>query len=114
MGRSVGLPSVFTEGRIVHKLSGSTVTIRQRGSPLEHELERRGVVAEYPVAYSVGAGIVGYSYMVRLGKIPVSIARFLLHTNQELGPDAGLRDGIQPRFHTPDLQRLPFLPHRRP
>ena len=25
MGRSVGLPSVYTEGRIVHKLSGSTI-----------------------------------------------------------------------------------------
>jgi len=68
MGRSIGPPSVFTEGRITHKLSGSTITIRQRGSLLEHRLERRGVVAEYPVAYSVGAGIVGYSYMVRLGR----------------------------------------------
>jgi predicted CXXCH cytochrome family protein len=68
MGRSVGPPSVFTEGRIVHKLSGSTITIRPRGPVLEHRLERRGVIAEYPVAYSVGVGIVGYSYMVRLGR----------------------------------------------
>jgi cytochrome c-type biogenesis protein CcmH/NrfG len=67
MGRSVGLPSVFAEGRIVHKLSGSTITIGQRGPLLEHRLEQRGVAAKYPVAYSVGAGIVGYSYMVRLG-----------------------------------------------
>ncbi|HXB71379.1 MAG TPA: tetratricopeptide repeat protein [Candidatus Acidoferrales bacterium] len=66
MGRSVGPPSVFAEGRIVHKLSGSTITIHQRGSVLEHGLEERGVVAKYPIAYSVGAGIVGYSYMVRL------------------------------------------------
>src|SRR5579863_7359168 len=68
MGKSVGPPSVFAEGRIVHELSGSTITISQRGSQLEHRLERRGVVAKYPVAYSVGAGIVGYSYMVRLGR----------------------------------------------
>jgi predicted CXXCH cytochrome family protein len=68
MGRSIGPPSVFSEGRIVHKLSGSTITIHQSGSLLEHRLERRGVVAKYPVAYSVGAGIVGYSYMVRLGQ----------------------------------------------
>jgi predicted CXXCH cytochrome family protein len=68
MGRSVSPPSAFTEGRIVHKLSGSVIAIRRRGSQLEHRLERRGVVAEYPVAYSVGAGIVGYSYMVRLGQ----------------------------------------------
>ena len=68
MGRSVGPPSVLAEGRIVHKLSGSTITIHSRGSLLEHRLEQRGLVAEYPVAYSVGAGIVGYSYMVRLGR----------------------------------------------
>ncbi len=68
MGRSVGPPSVFTEGRIVHKLSGSTLTIHARGSQVEHKLERRGVAAEYPAAYSVGAGIVGYSYMVSVGK----------------------------------------------
>jgi predicted CXXCH cytochrome family protein len=68
MGRSIGPPSVFTEGRIVHKLSGSTVTIHQHGSVLEHRLEQHGAVAEYPVAYSVGAGIVGYSYMVWLGR----------------------------------------------
>ncbi len=68
MGRSVSAPTVFTEARIVHKLSGSILTVRQRGSVVEHRLERQGVSAEYPVAYSVGAGIVGYSYMVRLGQ----------------------------------------------
>ena len=69
MGRSVGAPSVSDGGRIVHKLSGSTITIsRQRRVLNEHRLEQRGVVAEYPVAYSVGAGIVGYSYIVRLGQ----------------------------------------------
>lgn len=68
MGRSVGAPSVFTEARIVHKLSGSTLTVKRQGAVLEHKLERHGVSAEYPVAYSVGAGIVGYSYIVRLGQ----------------------------------------------
>jgi predicted CXXCH cytochrome family protein len=68
MGRSVGPPSVFEEGRIVHKLSGSTITIQRHDSQLEHRLERRGVTAKYPVAYSVGAGMVGYSYLVRLGR----------------------------------------------
>ncbi|MGD0298809.1 MAG: multiheme c-type cytochrome [Bryobacteraceae bacterium] len=68
MGRSIGPPSVFDEGHIVHKLSASTITIQKHDSQLEHRLERRGVVAKYPVAYSVGAGIVGYSYLVRLGR----------------------------------------------
>ena len=68
MGSSLGAPSVLTEGRIVHKLSGSTLTIQRRDAVLEHSVERRGVVAKYPFAYSVGAGIVGYSYMIRLGQ----------------------------------------------
>jgi Tetratricopeptide repeat/Cytochrome c554 and c-prime len=68
MGSSLGAPSVFVEGRIVHKLSGSTFTIQRRDSVLEHSVERHGVVAKYPIAYSVGAGIVGYSYMIRLGQ----------------------------------------------
>jgi predicted CXXCH cytochrome family protein len=29
-------------------------------------LERKGIVAKYPIAYSIGAGMVGYSYMVRI------------------------------------------------
>ena len=68
MGSSLGAPSVFREGRIVHKLSGSTLSIERRDSVLEHSVERHGVVAKYPIAYSVGAGIVGYSYMIRLGQ----------------------------------------------
>jgi predicted CXXCH cytochrome family protein len=68
MGRSIGLPSVFSEGRIVHKLSGSTLTVRRNGPVLEHKLERHGVTAAYPAAYSVGAGMVGYSYIVRVGQ----------------------------------------------
>jgi predicted CXXCH cytochrome family protein len=68
MGRSVGPPSVLAEGSVVHKLSGSTLTVRPRGSLLEHRLERRGLAAEYPVAYSVGVGIIGYTYFVRLGQ----------------------------------------------
>jgi predicted CXXCH cytochrome family protein len=68
MGRSAGPPSVFAEGSVVHKLSGSTLTVERRGSLLEHRLERRGLAAEYPAAYSVGVGIVGYTYIVRLGQ----------------------------------------------
>ncbi len=68
MGRSVGLQTDLAEGRIIHKLSGSTITIRRRGDALEHQLERDGVTAKYPVAYSVGAGVVGYSFMVRVGR----------------------------------------------
>ena len=65
MGRSVGPPLVFT-GRIVPGFP-STITIHASGPLVEHRLDRRGVVAKYPVAYS-WAGIVGYSCMVWLGR----------------------------------------------
>ncbi len=68
MGRSVGKPIGAHDGRIVHKLSSSVITIRGSGSQLEHRVNRNGVIADYPIAYSVGAGIVGYSYFIQLGQ----------------------------------------------
>ncbi|HUB83994.1 MAG TPA: tetratricopeptide repeat protein [Bryobacteraceae bacterium] len=68
MGRSVGAPSVFTGARLVHKLSNSVLTVVRRGNAVDHKVERDGLSAEYRVAYSVGAGIVGYSYIVRVGR----------------------------------------------
>ena len=67
-GHSLGAPTVLTEGRFTHKPSGSTLTVMRRGDSLEHRVERQGISAEYPVEYSVGAGIVGFSYIVRLGR----------------------------------------------
>ena len=68
MGRSVGAPSVFTEARLVHKPSNSVLTVIPHGNTLEHRVERGGLSAGYAVAYSIGAGLVGYSYIVRLGR----------------------------------------------
>jgi hypothetical protein len=36
------------EGRIDHKLSGSTLTIQRRDAVVEHSVERHGVVANIP------------------------------------------------------------------
>lgn len=82
MGRSVSAPLVLTDGRITHKLSGSVITIESHGSRLEQSVERHGAVARYPVAYSVGAGIVGYSYLVWLGSyLYQSPASYYTRTN---------------------------------
>lgn len=67
-GHSLDAPAVFTGGRVIQKLSDSTLTAFVRDGVLQHRLERRGLSAEYPVAYSIGAGIVGYSYIVRVGR----------------------------------------------
>jgi predicted CXXCH cytochrome family protein len=68
MGQSIGAPVVPQDGRIEHKLSESTLTVSHNGEQVNHTVEHRGLSAEYPVAYSVGAGIVGFSYIVRIGQ----------------------------------------------
>ncbi len=68
MGRSIGDPLQQPQGEVLHKASGSRVLIRHRGAEVVHRLEEQGLTAQYPVAYAVGTGIVGYSYLVRIGQ----------------------------------------------
>jgi len=82
MGRSIAKPTVDISGRLYHKASDSTIVIRSRGPEMEHRVERRGLSASYPVAYSMGAGLVGYSYLVRIGDyLFQSPASFYTRTN---------------------------------
>ena len=66
MGRSVGKAAAQTAGRVTHKASNSTLVVEYNGSEMQHRVERGKVSASYPVAYSVGAGLVGYSYLVSI------------------------------------------------
>ena len=68
MGNSIGKPKSETTGRFYHQASKSNVIIRRRGSEMEQHVERQGVSASYRVAYSVGAGLTGHTYVVRIGK----------------------------------------------
>ena len=68
MGRSFSDPLLQPDGRVDHKLSNSTITIRHDGERLEHRIDIPGLQATYPVAYGIGAGKVGYSYLVAIGK----------------------------------------------
>jgi hypothetical protein len=67
MSRSVSTIAGQPDGRMHHKLSSSTVTIRHddQGGMLQH-LVSEGLSAEYKVAYAVGAGKVGFSYLVSI------------------------------------------------
>ena len=67
MGNSIGPPSLIGGGRVTHALSGSVITISERDGRMIHTLSERGLDAEYPVAYQVGSGKLGYTYMVRIG-----------------------------------------------
>ena len=67
MANSFGSPVGQPGGRVLHKQSGSTITVRSDAKGMLHILEEAGLKAQYRVAYYVGAGIVGRSYLVRVG-----------------------------------------------
>lgn len=58
------------------------MVIRSDASGMTHTLEEAGLKAKYPVAYYIGAGIVGRSYLVRIGEyLFQSPASYYTHTN---------------------------------
>ncbi len=67
MGRSIGAPDPLPPGRIVYTSSGSVLTIEYRSDRLIHGLSERGFTAEYPIAYQIGAGRRGRSFVVQIG-----------------------------------------------
>ena len=68
MGESIRAGESLPSGMIHHSLSGSTLTIQSRGATMQHTVRRGGASASYPVAYSVGAGEVGFSFLIRIGE----------------------------------------------
>ncbi len=67
MANSLGSTEGQPGGRVVHKLSGSTVTIRSEHGSMVQEIEEEGLRAEYKVPFYIGAGKVGRSYFARAG-----------------------------------------------
>jgi predicted CXXCH cytochrome family protein len=68
MAHSVSTSANQPDGQLHHERSGSTINITHnpQGVMLQRITEH-GLTAEYPVAYAIGAGKVGYSYLISLG-----------------------------------------------
>ncbi len=66
MGKSLGPPTPLPAGRVQHERSGSVITIEQRDAGMVHRLAERGLTAEYPIAYQIGAGKLAHSYVVEV------------------------------------------------
>ena len=66
MGNSAAPPTPLQGGRIT-KDSGVEISVEDRGGKMIHALTANGLSSEYPVAYQIGAGKIGYTYMVRIG-----------------------------------------------
>ncbi len=67
MGRSLALSSDVPSGSFTHKASGSKITVyRDEAGQMRHKVEERGLTADYPIAYAVGSGIVGRSFIINI------------------------------------------------
>ena len=67
MGNSITAAPSLAERTFTHQRSSTTITVGQQNGTMVHRLSARGVSAEYPIAYQVGSGILGRSFLVRLG-----------------------------------------------
>jgi tetratricopeptide (TPR) repeat protein len=65
MARSVSTSAQQPDGRVRHATSDSEIEIRHTADgAMLHRVTSKGLTAEYPVAYAIGAGKVGFSYLV--------------------------------------------------
>jgi Doubled CXXCH motif (Paired_CXXCH_1)/Tetratricopeptide repeat len=67
MGNSLASPSPLAGGHVARENSGLEISISDREGRMIHSLSTKGLTAEFPVAYQIGAGKIGYTYMVRIG-----------------------------------------------
>ncbi len=67
MARSLGAPLNEPPGEFRHTASGSTVQVFWKNGTMHHKVEERGLSADYPIAYAIGYGKVGRSYLIELG-----------------------------------------------
>ena len=67
MSRSLSTLAPQPDGHVHHAPSDSDIAIRHTpGGSMTHRLTSRGLTAEYPIAYAIGAGKVGFSYLVAI------------------------------------------------
>ena len=66
MGNSIAPPTPLAGGRITRNSAGIEISIAEREGHMIHALSVSGLNSEFPVEYQVGAGKVGYTYLVRI------------------------------------------------
>jgi tetratricopeptide (TPR) repeat protein len=67
MARSLTFPEHQPSGRSTHGLSSTKFKISSSDVGFTQSIERRGLIAEYPIAYAVGSGNHAIAYLVRVG-----------------------------------------------
>ncbi len=67
MGNSLAPPTSIAGGKVSRPAQRVEISITERDGRMVHALSESGLTAEYPIAYQIGAGKVGYTYIVRIG-----------------------------------------------
>ena len=100
MGRSIGPPETTASGRVTHQASQSVLSADYREGRMFHVLSERGLTAEYEVAYQIGSGTKGRTYVAQVG-------RYLLESPLSWYASSGW--DVSPGFES-----LPLLDFDRP
>lgn len=89
MGQSVSKPHHDAPGQFSHAPSGSVVRIYQKDGALHHSVTTKGLIADYPISYAIGHGIVGRSYLIELGEHFFQSPASYYTSRSEWGPSPG-------------------------
>lgn len=68
MGRSIGEPSTQPDGRVSDTRADTVASAIHRSGPLYIRLQRSNLEAVYAASYAVGAGQVGYTDLIAVGR----------------------------------------------
>jgi predicted CXXCH cytochrome family protein len=66
MGLSISTEFSEPSGHFKHRPSEASITVYRDKASLHHKVEEQGLTADYAIAYSIGYGIVGRSYLIDL------------------------------------------------
>ena len=67
MGQSLSKPNDEPDGAFTHAPSSSEISVFRKDGRMHQRIQEHGLTADYPVAYSVGYGNVGRSFLIDLG-----------------------------------------------
>src|SRR6058998_607026 len=101
MGNSLGRPRNHPSGTVTHPLSGSRFTVISTSSGMRHRMTQADLTAEYEVAYFVGSGRMGRSYLVRVTDYLFQSPISYYSRRRSWGVSPGYQKDQHPDFNRP-------------
>ncbi|HTP87212.1 MAG TPA: cytochrome c3 family protein [Bryobacteraceae bacterium] len=87
MGNSIAAPKLQGPGHVMHDPSGASIAIEERDGRMIHSVTQGAFTAEHAVDYQIGANLLGYSYIVRIGDYYFqSPASWYKHNGWDISP----------------------------